>query len=68
MPEFIAGLKLSEMFYKEAVGPILDRHWPRLKHSAALIGYGSDVLGFGALIESIFGGLSLDPSKNRPSP
>ncbi|MBW6473974.1 MAG: DUF4037 domain-containing protein [Anaerolineaceae bacterium] len=46
MPEFIPGLKLSEMFYREAVQPILDRNFPGLPHSAALIGYGSDVLGY----------------------
>ena len=46
LPDFIPGLKLSEMFYWEAVKPILDSHFPNLLHSAALIGYGSDVLGF----------------------
>ncbi|MBN1555210.1 MAG: DUF4037 domain-containing protein [Phycisphaerae bacterium] len=46
MARFIPGLKLSEMFFKEAVRPILYRHWPHLKYSAALIGYGSDVIGF----------------------
>ena len=45
-PDFIPGLKLSEMYYWEAVKPILDRHFPDLSHSAALIGYGSDVLGY----------------------
>lgn len=46
MPEFIPGIQLSEAYYQEAVRPILDRHFPRLRHSAALIGYGSDVLGY----------------------
>ncbi len=46
LPEFIPGLKLSEMFYREAVRPILERNFPGLVHSAALIGYGSDVLGY----------------------
>ncbi|MDO9086476.1 MAG: DUF4037 domain-containing protein [Anaerolineaceae bacterium] len=46
MPEFISGLKLSELFYREAVSPILERNFPGLAHSAALIGYGSDVLGY----------------------
>jgi hypothetical protein len=45
MPEFIPGLTLSEGYYREAVSPILQRHFPKLPHSAALIGYGSDVLG-----------------------
>ncbi len=46
LPEFIPGLQLSDKFYWEAVRPILDRHFPGLFHSAALIGYGSDVLGY----------------------
>lgn len=45
-PEFIPGLKLSQMYYEEAVGPLLARHFPALRHTAALIGFGSDVLGF----------------------
>jgi hypothetical protein len=45
-PEFIPGLKLSELLYREAVRPLLDAHFPGLPHSAALIGYGSDVIGF----------------------
>jgi hypothetical protein len=46
MPEFIPGLQLSEAFYHEAVRPILDAHFPGLAHGAALIGSGSEVLGF----------------------
>lgn len=46
MPDFIPGLRLSEMFYRGAVRPILDVEFPGLVHSAALIGYGSDVLGY----------------------
>ena len=46
MPEFIPGLQLSEAFYNEAVRPILDTHFPGLIYSAALIGSGSEVLGF----------------------
>lgn len=34
------------MLYEEAVRPILDRHVPALPYAAALIGDGSDVLGF----------------------
>jgi hypothetical protein len=44
--KFIPGLQLSEMFYQQAVQPILATHFPAVVHSAALIGYGSDVLGF----------------------
>jgi hypothetical protein len=43
---FIKGLELSELFYKEAVKPILAKCFPDLTHSAALIGLGSEVLGF----------------------
>ena len=45
MPDFIPGLALSEIYYQEAVRPILLRHYPRLPYAAALIGWGSDVLG-----------------------
>lgn len=46
MIPFVPGLKLSELFYREAVKPILDAGFPNLRYSAALIGYGSEVLGF----------------------
>jgi hypothetical protein len=46
LPDFIPGLRLSELFYQEAVRPILDAEFPGLPHSAALIGSGSEVLGF----------------------
>ena len=46
MPDFVPGLRLSRMFYEQAVRPILERHAPGLRHSAALIGPGSEVLGF----------------------
>jgi hypothetical protein len=46
MSNFINGLTLSESFYFEAAKPILDSHFPNLPHSAALIGWGSEVLGY----------------------
>lgn len=46
MPEFTPGLQLSGLFYREAVKPLLDVHYPGLRHSAALLGSGSEVLGF----------------------
>lgn len=46
MPEFIPGLKLSELFYKEIVRPILKSEFLSLKYSAGLIGPGSEVLGY----------------------
>jgi hypothetical protein len=45
-PPFIPGLNLSRRFYHEAVALLLAQHFPNLRHSAALIGYGSDVIGF----------------------
>jgi hypothetical protein len=39
---FVAGRELSRAFYVEAVRPLLGE----LPHSAALVGWGSDVLGF----------------------
>ena len=46
MPDFIPGLELSRRFYIELVRPLLDRHFAGLPHAAALIGSGSEVLGF----------------------
>ncbi|MDQ6602372.1 MAG: DUF4037 domain-containing protein, partial [Chloroflexota bacterium] len=46
MPDFIRGLQLSEAYYREAVAPILDASFPGLVYAAALIGSGSDVLGY----------------------
>jgi hypothetical protein len=43
---FIPGLDLARRFYWEAVRPVLDAEFPGLLHSAALIGTGSEVLGF----------------------
>lgn len=46
MPLFRPGLELARRFYHEAVRPILDAEFPGLAHDAALIGSGSEVLGF----------------------
>ena len=43
---FIPGLDLAEGFFKEAVRSMLKAHVPDLPYSAALIGGGSEVLGF----------------------
>jgi hypothetical protein len=43
---FIKGLELGELFYTEAVKPILAKYFADLTYSAALIGTGSEVLGF----------------------
>ncbi|WP_328320862.1 DUF4037 domain-containing protein [Kribbella sp. NBC_00382] len=46
MADFVPGLELSRLFYTEAVQPILGSKFPVLPYSAALIGRGSEVLGF----------------------
>lgn len=46
MPEFVKGLELSRLFFEEAVRPALAAEFPRLRYAAALIGTGSEVLGF----------------------
>jgi Domain of unknown function (DUF4037) len=45
-PAFVPGLELARRYYAEVVRPILDRRFGGLEHSAALLGWGSDVLGF----------------------
>ncbi len=45
-PDFIHGIDLARLLYAEQVRPLLAEHFPRLPHSAALIGPGSEVLGF----------------------
>jgi hypothetical protein len=40
------GIELSRRFYGDIVAPWLSRVAPDLPHSAALIGYGSELLGF----------------------
>jgi hypothetical protein len=42
MPEFLPGLELARGFYVDIVGPLLGG----IRHSAARLGEGSDVLGF----------------------
>ena len=46
MSLFVSGQELSRQFYHEAVRPTLDKTFPGLPHSAALLGRGSEVLGF----------------------
>lgn len=43
---FIRGLDLAESFFHDEVKPILDDKFPGLIYGAALIGDGSEVLGF----------------------
>jgi hypothetical protein len=44
--EFLPAVDLAASYYREVVGPLLTQHAPGLQHSAALIGPGSEVLGF----------------------
>src|SRR5687768_13639603 len=46
MSEFIPGLKLSRLFFEQAVRPVIERTTTELKYAAALIGSGSEVFGF----------------------
>ena len=43
---FVPGLQLSGQFYGERVAPVLSAAFPGLRYSAALLGRGSEVLGF----------------------
>ena len=46
MPEFVKGLDLCQAFFEDIARPIIAAVCPNLRYSAAVIGYGSDVLGF----------------------
>src|SRR6478735_1391471 len=43
---FVPGAELSRRFHDEAVQPVLSATFPGVPHSAALLGRGSEVLGF----------------------
>ena len=45
-PSFLPGLELSRLFYLDVVRPLLDAGFPGLQYSAALVGPGSEVLGY----------------------
>ncbi len=44
------GLDLAGQFFHEVVGPIIGRTMPDLRYAAALIGHGSEVLGYDTAI------------------
>lgn len=46
MPPFVPRLRLNQRYYESIVRPIIADAFPRLFYAAALIGYGSDVLGY----------------------
>ena len=45
-PAFIPGAQLCRLFFAEAVKPVIDAAFPQLRYAAALLGSGSEVLGF----------------------
>jgi hypothetical protein len=45
-PDFVPGLRLAREFYAASVRPLLEERFPRLPYAAALLGPGSEVLGF----------------------
>ena len=45
MTPFVKGMALCEGFFRDCAAPILETHFPALRYSAGLIGYGSDVIG-----------------------
>ncbi len=44
--KFISGIEISRAFYQECIRPLIDTHFSNLPYAAALIGPGSEVLGF----------------------
>lgn len=44
--DFLSGMELSRTFFRDGARPVLERNFPGLRYAAALIGYGSDVLGY----------------------
>ena len=45
-PDFVPGLRLAREFYATSVRPLLESQFPGLAYAAALLGPGSEVLGF----------------------
>jgi len=43
---FVPGLQLAREFYATTVRPLLEEQFPRVPYAAALVGPGSEVLGF----------------------
>lgn len=46
MTEFIKGKELCRDFFHQIAQPCIARHFPRLRYSSGLLGYGSDILGY----------------------
>lgn len=49
---FVPGLELSRGFFADLVQPLLEDAFPDLRYSAALIGHGSEVLGFDTVMST----------------
>ena len=49
---FIKGIELGQMFFEEVVKPIIIDNFSNLKYDAALIGTGSEILGFDDLVST----------------
>ena len=45
-PDYMPGLRLAREFYVAVVRPLLEEHVPRTPYAAALVGPGSEVVGF----------------------
>jgi uncharacterized protein DUF4037 len=43
---FVPGRELADGYFTDVVRPLLDAAYPRLRYAAALLGWGSDVLGY----------------------
>ncbi len=52
MPTFLPGRELNRRFYAEAVRPLLAEYFPDLPYAAALLGPGSEVLGFDSVMST----------------
>ena len=50
MGAFTRGRELNGRFFRQAVAPILAARFPRLRYSAALLGAGSEVLGYDTVV------------------
>ncbi|HEY6737898.1 MAG TPA: DUF4037 domain-containing protein, partial [Actinopolymorphaceae bacterium] len=46
MPPFVPGLELSRRLHRRSVHPIMESAFPAIPYGAALLGRGSEVLGF----------------------
>jgi hypothetical protein len=44
--QFIPGVEVSRRYFHDAIEPVIARVFPDLRYAAALMGYGSEILGF----------------------